>query len=955
MLELRLAVGLVGLMAGGVLLADELDWFGMSFLNYTHGQVLSNAGATGGVWRQIAAGTVATNVFDGVRNGMAIDTFAGGEVSFVPVAPAGRAVERIDFSFCTDGLGGGMDDDFDGIAGLSPATTANGTPGFSGFTADGWIDLSGEGVVPEEGVWIDGRIELRSVEGLRLVSYLVKKGDEWIRLSNKDGVSWFRTRASHAATGVASVSFTGSGRFSEFVGREDDGEALRLFNWVGGATGDWNDANNWTLSGATSRDVPSQPGDLALIDGSVQITRGDESGAVQDLLVGFVGNDPAVMGGAVKTGIDLDVSRPRVGKSLTAAYSTLFGCSPAYAFTWQRAGTDKNYASTPIGKTSSYKPNVADYEHWIKFTAKDGTRTVLEKEFFFSPLPVLYLTTDDHATPSASKEEHAGRLFAQGNDDWKSLYDGKMTIKVRGNSTASYPKKPWKIKLDKKTKMFDIPKSKHWVLLANYNDQSMLRNKIAYDFANEIGSLGMKSTWVECVLNGAWQGTYQFCEHIRIDEDRVNIHDWEGDAGDIAEAFAAAHGLTDAQADQLATQLEQNFSWITNDAFSYYDATNRVTLTGRPSELFSGFTQDSSGGYLMEFSEEYDERTKFETSSGVLKVKTMIKSPEYMNTCSKLLNDCKAFMQSYWNATTSYDGYTSEGLYIGDLSDYESMVAYWLVMEMFGNNDAVKKSRYAYKDIGGKLVWGPVWDFDWSTGSARVSSSGTGWKCQEASDKTQDSFFKEWTDHPEFCTRLYTRYWQVRDRFAALLGPTGLIADYTNRLAVACHANSAKWNVDYNKGAGNFEADVSRLVTYLEMRLAWLDQQFKSVPTLMASVQQSSCTHYYTADRSTLPIAFTGLNGNGTLYTGRGLRTRFRPGGSSVASVSVYVNGRRVVARQALASGYFDATLPSSAFTAAVGEPNCVAYVAYNASGSVVARNYSLVTQVTSGTLFILR
>jgi len=943
-----LAIGLAAFAA-----AEERDWFGVSFADYQPGQTVSSAGVSGGAWR--AGGPVATNVFDGVRNGIAISTQIGEEIAFEPVAPEGRNVERIEFSMCPSELAVAGIDDFDGAAGLLPSRLSTGDDGYLGFAAAGWIELHGEGVTPVANEWFDGVIELRTVEDVRLVSYLVRKGGDWVRLANAAGATWFRTSAPRAQGGVESVSFTGNGRFADFEGREDNGEALRLYRWAGGTSGDWNEAANWTLSGAPAESVPAAAGDLALIDGTISITRGEESGRTTDLMVMFDADGADVLGGSVGTDVTIDVTRPRAGKALKAEFGTLFGLAPSYTFTWRRGSTAKSYESSPVSKKSSYTPTAADYEHWFKFTAYDGASAVLEKEFFFSKLPVLYLTTDDGATPSASKETHDGRMFAQGNDEWKSLYDGKMTIKVRGNSTASYPKKPWKIKLDKKTKMFDIPKSKHWVLLANYNDQSMMRNKLAYDFANDIGSLGMKSTWVECVLNGAWQGTYQFCEHIRIAEDRVNVHDWEGDAGDIAEAFAEANGLTGDQEDALATQLEQDFSWVTADAFTFYDATNRVTLTGKPSELFDGFTQDISGGYLFEFSEEYDEVSKFTTSSGALGVRTMLKSPEYLYSNTDMMNACKNYLQKYWDSCTSVDGYSGEGLRTCDYCDYESMVRYWLVMELFGNNDAVKKSRYAYKDQGAKLVFGPVWDFDWGMGSPRVSSDGTGWKCQEASGKTAYSFFKEWADNPEFCTRLYTRYWQVRDRFEQCFRAGGLMEQYTNYLYEACLVNSAKWNVDYNQGSGNFAADVTRLRNYLVQRLAWLDQQFASVPTLMASVKQSTSTKPYTADAVTLPIKFTDTNSNGMIYTGRPLRSRFAVGGSSARTVSCFVNGTRVADKVALVSGMFDATIPASAFTAKVGEPNCVSFIAYNSSGSVVARNYALVTQVQSGSVFLLR
>ena len=64
----------------------------------------------------------------------------------------------------------------------------------------------------------------------------------------------------------------------------------------------------------------------------------------------------------------------------------------------------------------------------------------------------------------------------QGNERYNlettKLYDGKIEIKGRGNSTWGLPKKPYKIKLDSKTNLFSMGKNKHWVLLANYYDSS---------------------------------------------------------------------------------------------------------------------------------------------------------------------------------------------------------------------------------------------------------------------------------------------------------------------------------------------------------------------------------------------------------------------------------------------------------------------------------------------------
>ena len=155
----------------------------------------------------------------------------------------------------------------------------------------------------------------------------------------------------------------------------------------------------------------------------------------------------------------------------------------------------------------------------------------------------------------------------------KTLYDGAITIKGRGNSTWYKPKKPYKIKLDKKTDLFGFGKNKHWVLLANYFDANLLRNKFAYDLSAQLGMVSMKSTWVDVVLNGTFVGNYQFCEHVRVGSSRIDIFDWDDVIGDGNEKY---------------------LSHLTDDP-----------------------SIDITGGYLFELSEEYDEVSKFKTQTGL--------------------------------------------------------------------------------------------------------------------------------------------------------------------------------------------------------------------------------------------------------------------------------------------------------------------------------------------------
>lgn len=142
-------------------------------------------------------------------------------------------------------------------------------------------------------------------------------------------------------------------------------------------------------------------------------------------------------------------------------------------------------------------------------------------------LPVLYIDTENRA-PIVSKEEYLNatyRLDPMGAEDVEALGSEEeplpMQIRGRGHSSWKGAKKPYKIKLEKKTALMGMAKNKHWALL------KPSENTIA---GFQLGRLaGMDWTPslrpVEVVLNGDYIGLYFLTETIRIDENRVNIYE----------------------------------------------------------------------------------------------------------------------------------------------------------------------------------------------------------------------------------------------------------------------------------------------------------------------------------------------------------------------------------------------------------------------------------------------
>ncbi len=250
--------------------------------------------------------------------------------------------------------------------------------------------------------------------------------------------------------------------------------------------------------------------------------------------------------------------------------------------------------------------------------------------------------------------------------DKKGVYEVATQIKGRGNYTWKWDKKPYALKLDKKSKVLGMPAHKRWILLANWRDHTLLRNDATFELSRRAGlPYTVNGQFVELEFNGEYRGNYYLCEQIKIDENRVNI-----------------------------TPLEDNFN-------------------------------DPSGGYLMEIDSYWDEINKFKSEYFTLNY--MFKEPDEDPAADDFdprFQDGYTWMENYINelervlktksavAAKQYEQYL----------DVDSAIKFLLVNELSGNRDFFQNgthsgphSTYLYKDKGGKLFMGPGWDFDYET------------------------------------------------------------------------------------------------------------------------------------------------------------------------------------------------------------------------------------------------
>ena len=116
------------------------------------------------------------------------------------------------------------------------------------------------------------------------------------------------------------------------------------------------------------------------------------------------------------------------------------------------------------------------------------------------------------------------------------MTDVEAEVKLRGNATLNYDKKPIRIKFSKKANMLglhDGEKYKSWVLLADWKDLSMTNNTMAFYLGNVIlGSDGYYCTDfrnVEVYLNGQYWGVYLLVEQQEAKDNRSSVPEVDDD------------------------------------------------------------------------------------------------------------------------------------------------------------------------------------------------------------------------------------------------------------------------------------------------------------------------------------------------------------------------------------------------------------------------------------------
>lgn len=191
---------------------------------------------------------------------------------------------------------------------------------------------------------------------------------------------------------------------------------------------------------------------------------------------------------------------------------------------------EKEFISLPMDEilSTSFTPLGGNYSEVVVKSAKGDMRMSLDnfkKWVIGANVATIYIKTEKEIADISDKTtKYAATITVEGAGLYDDLEETPITFRGRGNSTLNYPKKPYNIKFENKTRICDFKKAKSYVLLANWIDGSFMRNYAAFSFARMIGMPYANSCRpVDVYLNGVYKGTYTLTQKVGFNNGSVDL------------------------------------------------------------------------------------------------------------------------------------------------------------------------------------------------------------------------------------------------------------------------------------------------------------------------------------------------------------------------------------------------------------------------------------------------
>ncbi|MBN1895044.1 CotH kinase family protein [bacterium] len=420
-------------------------------------------------------------------------------------------------------------------------------------------------------------------------------------------------------------------------------------------------------------------------------------------------------------------------------------------------------------------------------------------DFKSSNLPIILIDTDGRRIEDEPRITVDMAIIDNGPGkrnqvtDHPGAYQGKIAIEQRGTSSSSYPKKQYRFETQDSlgenlnVSLLGLPRENDWILNAPYNDESLIRNALAYRISNAIGRYAARTRFCELVLNGDYRGLYILMEKIKRDKNRIDIAEMDADD-------TAGDSLTGGYIIKIDRADQDDFSWR--------------SAKRQP--------------YVCEYPKADDITT------------------EQKNYIKGFIDRFEQAMSEDWTADPRPE--------FLDIIDLDAFVDHFIVNEFTKNIDAYRLSAFLFKDRdsrGGRLVAGPVWDMNLSMANAFYEEDFDlveGWEVDHRLRKPWDGdflpFWWEKLGHdPVFETPAKARWQDLRGKTLHRDSVFAVIDEMVAYTAEARVRNFEKWPGVLD--GASYESKIERLKNWITARLAWIDANIGSLSSSSPSVEDA--------------------------------------------------------------------------------------------------------------------
>ena len=404
-----------------------------------------------------------------------------------------------------------------------------------------------------------------------------------------------------------------------------------------------------------------------------------------------------------------------------------------------------------------------------------------------SSLPTLVVHMLGRPRPDALNREYVPAVFGEFRDsalNRAATLTSRIGIKVRGRSSRLVEKQSFTFELhgrddeDAPASLLGMPADGDWVLYAPFtSDPSLMHNAWSYALSNQIGRYAPRTRYCEVFLvadgepvtAADYAGIYVLTERIRRSSERVPI-----------------------------TKL-------------------------RSSDLIEPF---SSGGYIVQLNEPDDLTQSFRVAGWPFEY-VQPHAEEIQPEQAEYIHDYLEAVVRALRAADGVDPLTEQ--HYEELIDVDSFIDFHILNILVKNPDAFELSTYFHKDRGGKLIAGPIWDFDLGIGGPDARSLDPRHWGFGAVDLFSRSLWGPLFEHPEF-ERAYWARWRalLDEEFSADVLRAGVDV-LAAQLTEAEPRNTARWPQAAPR-YGSFAAEAGMMRAWLEARVTWIKGELDARP-----------------------------------------------------------------------------------------------------------------------------